>query len=320
MPALASALDRVIEQVLFVRNAWAGAEGLLKDILVVEMVRSLDKAHFGVCGKWDGLRQKCRHRNMVCVEHHDQFAIRLRQGVVQVACFRMLTRALDVGRPEPFSQPADLFSMAIIQHENPFVTVFHRGGSDQGLFQNLAGLGIDWDEDVDRGSEALRWLRGTDSLTSPAYPYLDEQQHDSGEGIEFGRPQGHTDKQAAGFQEVQRMEEPPVEIVETEAEPAEQKDELENWMPPGDDVEYDGDGKEFPGEVRREPDHVERSQESQELVVVAGLRQGDGLSEPQPVLEIVGKSFPRECAGFERGEFFSLSRRARSCCSWKARA
>ena len=163
---------------------------------------------------------------MVCVEYHDQLAISLRQSVVQVACFRMSTRALDVGCPEPFSQPADLFSMAVIQHVNPFVAVFHRGGADQGLFQNLAGFGIDRNENVDRGSEALRWLRGTDRLTSPAYPYLDEQQHDGGEGIEFGCPQGHTDKQAAGFQDIQRVEEPPVEIAETQAEPADQKSEL----------------------------------------------------------------------------------------------
>ena len=118
LPALASALDRMIEQILFVRNSGADAEGPLKNILVVEVVRSLDETHFWICEKWDGLRQKCRHRNMVCVEHNDQLAIGLRQGVVQVAGFRMLTRAFDVGGPEPFSQSADFFSMAVIQYKN----------------------------------------------------------------------------------------------------------------------------------------------------------------------------------------------------------
>src|SRR3970040_1095864 len=111
-----------------------------------------------------------------------------------------------------------------------------------------------------------------DRLTSPAYSPLDAQQHDGGESIECARPQGHTDKQAAGFHKVQRVEEPPVEIAETETQPADQKGELEDRMPPGDQVQHDGDGEEFPREVIREPDHVERSQESQELVVVAGLR------------------------------------------------
>ena len=54
-PALATALDRVIEQVLFVRNARAGAEGPLKNILVVEVVRRLHKADAGVSEKRDGL-------------------------------------------------------------------------------------------------------------------------------------------------------------------------------------------------------------------------------------------------------------------------
>lgn len=77
---------------------------------------------------------------MVSVEHHDQLAIGLRQGMVQVAGLRMSTRAFDIGRSELFSQPADLFPMAVVQYVYPFVSMFHRGGTDQGFFQNVAGL------------------------------------------------------------------------------------------------------------------------------------------------------------------------------------
>lgn len=80
-------------------------------------------------------------------------------------------------------------------------------------------------------------------------------------------------KQAAGFQDVQRVEEPPVEIAEAQTDPADQKGQFENRMPSSDQVEHDGDGKEFPWEVLGKPDHIERSQESQEFLVVAGLRE-----------------------------------------------
>ena len=86
---------------------------------------------------------------MVCVEDHDEFAVRLREGMVQVARLGMLARALDIGRPEPFSQPADFFSVAVVQHVYPLVSLLHRGGSDQGFLQNLAGLGVDRNKDVD---------------------------------------------------------------------------------------------------------------------------------------------------------------------------
>ena len=148
----------------------------------------------------------------------------------------------------------------------------------------------------------MGWLKGTDRLRSPADPHLDEQEQNGGEGIEFCRPQRDADKRAAGFHEVQCVEESPVEVAETEAQTTSQKGEFENRMPRGDQIEQDGDGKEFPGKVSREPDHVERPQKTQELVVVADLREREGLVEPEPVLEVVGEPFPGEGAGFEVGE------------------
>jgi hypothetical protein len=48
LPALPPTLDRMVEEVLLIRDTRACGQGSLKNILVIEMVRSLDEAYLGI--------------------------------------------------------------------------------------------------------------------------------------------------------------------------------------------------------------------------------------------------------------------------------
>ena len=76
-PALSPALDGMVEHVLFVGDARGCAQRALKDVLVIEVMRSLDEPHARVGEERYGFQEKARDRNVVCVEHDNQFTSRL---------------------------------------------------------------------------------------------------------------------------------------------------------------------------------------------------------------------------------------------------
>src|SRR5512147_567169 len=130
----------MVEHILLVGDARRGPERTLKDVLVIKVMRSLDESHTGIGKERHGFLEKACDGNVVRVEHHDQFAIRLGERMVEISGLGMPAGSLDVGRSETAGQLCDLVTMAVVEYIDAFGTIGHGTGADERLCEDGAGL------------------------------------------------------------------------------------------------------------------------------------------------------------------------------------
>src|SRR5215831_1144566 len=193
--------------------------------------------------------------------------------------------------------------MAVVEYVEACVRVVDCGGSDERFLKDLTGLGINRNQNVDRGRESFRHRGQSARCPSPADADLDREEEHCRKGIEFCKPKRQTDEGSSGFHEVKRIEQTPVQIPHTESDSAQKKSQLEYRVPARHQKEEQGDSEEFPGNVGRETDKVERPQESQKLVVVPSLLKRDGPIKPEPVMQVVGQRSGCQRVGVKRCQF-----------------
>ncbi len=157
VPEVVALLHRPVEQLALAGQLLADAQIALERVLGIEIVRGLHHRQLGVFEKAaHGGLQKTGGGNVIAIEHADQFAVGLTEGVVQIAGLGVLiVGAGDVAHPGALGERLEAFPPAVVQHVDAYLVgrVIQVLGRQNRIGDHLQAFVIGGNIDVHRGPQ-----------------------------------------------------------------------------------------------------------------------------------------------------------------------